>query len=170
MSTIIDESFLDVLKDDKLSEPNKRLLAEIKLYYRNIILTSKTKKLPIHDNIMFTLIYNLVLLGYLIEPVLMLSLIDPLYYRDHLYNDTKNAVDKLQQAEDIKNKVDAASKQKEANLRAEGEFVLVVQGMCNFLLKQVGVFPGQEEFLLFIEHLRANPLFITKRPVIGLVK
>lgn len=170
MTNVIDERFLDYLKDDQLTEPNKRLLSKIKTFYKNIFLSSRVRRIPEHDMVYFTLIYNLLLLGYTIEPVLMLSLIEPNYYKDHLMRHAKDAASYLQQAEDIKNKIDKASKEKEIILRERGEFLLVLQGMVNFLMNQLVTFPGKDEFMLFVEDLRQNPIAIQTRPEIRLIK
>jgi len=165
--TDVDENYLDHLK---VAPEDQALLENIQMYYRDTYLIRQTKPGEDCDRNFLIFCYNLVILGYRREAAVMLTLVNPEYYLNTFLHDVQVAGKHLQRAEDLKNNVDAQSKELVVYHKSMAEYLEVATGVIEFAMTQLLFFPGKAEFETFLKQLQADPVKLIKRPVISLVK
>jgi hypothetical protein len=162
-------SFLDRVNADNLDDSDRRLLSDIKEYF--VFFKKQQAVQPAVDFTRFflTFAYNLHLMGLRDEAIEMMDHCNPGYYKVVLLNDMRMAETHWQKAENLKNRVDKASKEQEKLCRMEAEFLIVALGMAQWLSGEKS-FHGRSEFREFLDNLKKETFSIRIPPKIGLVK
>lgn len=161
------ESKLNHLNLEGFDERQITLIKDITNCYNSLREIEERNKGAEFSKFYLIFAYNLFDLGLDDLALSMLALVTPSYYGKPLLIDMRNAEEKWQQSEELKNKVDEQSKAHRDYCQQEAEFLFVAWGIID-RLKHNQSFSGSVYFLRFLKLLEGEVFKIKLRPNIGL--